>query len=241
MPGFAPPQSFLTQAQGLNIEFDRGDLEKLGRYIALLLDANTRFNLTATTNPEDVWTRHILDSLTLVPLIESSGTGVSPVQVIDVGSGGGLPGIPLAIVLPHIHFTLLEATGKKARFLQDTAQQLGLTNIKVICDRAETVGQDHKQFREQFDIVLARAVGKLPVLLELTVPLAKIGGHVLAMKGEKASEEIIEATQALYLLHAQVVESISAATGTIVVIEKQRKTPRTYPRRPGEPKRDPLH
>lgn len=252
VPGFAPPQSFLAQAKSLNIAFDPGDLEKLGRYIALLLDANTRFNLTAITKPEEVWTRHILDSLTLVPLIESSGagvsplqpnggTGVSPVQVIDIGSGGGLPGIPLAIVLPHIRFTLLEATGKKARFLQDTAQQLGLNNVTVICDRAETVGQDHKQFRELFDIVIARAVGKLPVLLELTVPFAKVGGHVLAMKGEKASEEIIEAKQALYLLHAQVVERISAATGTIVVIEKQRKTPRIYPRRPGEPKRAPLH
>jgi 16S rRNA (guanine527-N7)-methyltransferase len=235
-PVASPAQVFFDGAASLNIAFDPGDVARLGRYIALLLDANTRFNLTAITNVEEVWTRHVLDSLTLVPMIVS----LDALNVIDIGSGGGLPGIPLAIVLPEVQFTLLEATGKKARFLQDTARQLQLSNVTVICDRAETVGQDHKQYRETFDIAIARAVGKLPVLLELTVPFAKVGGHVLAMKGERAPEEIIEARQALHLLHAQVTERNQTATGTIVVIEKLRKTPRGYPRKPGEPKRAPL-
>jgi 16S rRNA (guanine527-N7)-methyltransferase len=232
----APP-TFLAQAECLGIAFDSGDLEKLGRYLALLLDANTRFNLTAITEPNEAWTRHILDSLTLIAPLAS----LEARTVIDIGSGAGLPGLPLAIVMSDVRFTLVEATGKKARFLEQTIAQLELTNATVICERAEVIGQDHKVHREQYDVVIARAVGKLPVLLELTVPLAKVGGHVLAMKGEKAAQEISEAKQALYLLHAQVSESITTPTGTIVAIEKLRKAPRVYPRKPGEPKRAPLH
>jgi 16S rRNA (guanine527-N7)-methyltransferase len=232
------PPDFLRRAADLGIEFESGDVERLGRYLALLLDANTRFNLTSITEPNEAWTRHIFDSLTLVPYVMSLETK----YVIDIGSGGGLPGIPLAIVLPHVKFTLLEATGKKARFLQETANQLELDNVQVINDRAETAGADHKAgHREHYDVVLARAVGRLPVLLELTVPFARIGGHVIAMKGEKAAEEIADAKQALHLLHAHLIDTVVTSTGTLVIIEKDRKTPRTYPRSPGEPKRSPLH
>lgn len=234
-----PPDAFLKKAEELAIVFDPGDIEKLGLYLALLLDANERFNLTAITDPNEAWLRHILDSLTLVPLILGLEES-QPRRIIDVGSGGGLPGIPLAIVMPEIEFTLLEATGKKARFLDEVTSRIGLPNVRVICDRAETIGQDHKHHREQYDLVIARAVGRLPVLLELTVPLAKVGGFVLAMKGQKASEEIAEAKAAMHLLHCRVAETIATASGVIVVIEKARKTPRAYPRRPGEPKRAPL-
>jgi len=233
-----PPPEFFTRAAQLGIEFDPGDIDKLSRYLGLLLQTNTRFNLTAITDPSEAWMRHIFDSLTLVPYVIS----LEAKTVIDVGSGGGLPGIPLAIVLPEKQFTLLEATGKKARFLQDAVNKLEIPNVRVINERAEMVGADHKSgHREQYDIVIARAVGRLPVLLELTVPLAKVGGHVLAMKGERAAEEIADAKQALYLLHAQVTDTIATPTGTLVIIEKMRKTPRTYPRAPGEPKRSPLH
>ena len=222
----------------MGIVFDSGDVEKLGRYLALLLDANTRFNLTAITDANEAWTRHILDSLTLVPLL----TSLEARSVLDVGSGGGLPGIPLAILMPDVQFALLEATGKKARFLEDVVIDLGLHNVKVVNERAETVGADHKSgHREQYDAVIARAVGRLPVLLELTVPMTKVGGHVLAMKGAQAAEEIADAKQALHMLHAQVIDSIATPTGTLVIIEKVRKTPRLYPRTPGEPKRSPLH
>jgi 16S rRNA (guanine527-N7)-methyltransferase len=233
---FDPPPLFIEQARRLNIELDPDDVRKLGRYLWLLLDANTRFNLTAIKSADEAWTRHIIDSLTLVPLIVS----VEARTAIDVGSGGGLPGIPLAIVMPQVRFTLLEATGKKARFLQDVAGEMALANVTVVNDRAEIAGQDHQHYREHYDVVVARAVGRLSVLLELTVPFAKVGGHVLAMKGEQAAAELAEAKQALHLLHAQHVETIAAPTGAIVVIEKQRKTPRLYPRRPGEPKRAPL-
>lgn len=231
-----PPADFPSRAQALGIEFDPGDIERLGRYLDLLLDANKRFNLTAITDPAQAWSRHILDSLTLVPLIVSAGAH----NAIDVGSGGGLPGIPLAIVLPEVRFTLLEATGKKARFLQEAIDALQLTNAAVLNDRAETAGQDHANHREQYDIVIARAVGRLPVLLELAVPFAKVGGHVLAMKGAQAENEIAESKQALHMLHAHVIERRPTDGGVIVVIEKQRKTPRIYPRAPGDPNREPL-
>lgn len=238
-----PSPRFVNDAADLGIEFERGDIEKLGRYLALLLAANKRFNLTAITDPDEAWTRHIFDSLTLVPFIVSireNSAGVSPMRVIDIGSGGGLPGIPLAIALHDVEFTLVEATGKKARFLEEMAKSLGLANVKVVNDRAEVIGQDHKNHREQYDVVIARAVGRLAVLLELTVPLAKVEGFVLAMKGEKAAEEIAEAKQALHLLHAHVVETMKTPTGALVIVQKQRKTPRAYPRGPGEPKRAPL-
>lgn len=231
-----PPAEFITAAAAQGLEFEAGELQRLAQFLALLLDANTRFNLTAITDPAQAWTRHILDSLTLLPLLEAADAK----RVIDVGAGGGLPGLPLAMTLPNVEFTLLEATGKKARFLREAVAALGMTNVVVVNDRAEVVGQDHQRHREQYDAVLARAVGRLPVLLELTVPLARVGGLVLAIKGEKAGEEIVEAKAALHLLHAAVSETLQTPTGTIVVIEKLRATPRSYPRGPGEPKRLPL-
>ncbi len=230
-----PPSSFVTAIDHLGIEFEPGDLERLGRFLKLLLEANTHFNLTAITDPDEAWMRHIYDGLTLVPHFVSA----EATKVLDIGSGGGVPGIPLAIVLPSVQFTLLESTGKKATYLRETVERLELGNVTVINDRAEAIGAT-KDLRERYDIVTARAVGKLNVLLELTVPFAKVGGHVLAIKGERAADEIIEAKQALHVLHCAVVDASRTLTGTIVSIEKLRKSPRIYPRRPGEPKRVPL-
>jgi 16S rRNA (guanine527-N7)-methyltransferase len=221
-------------AQG--IALDPGDDETLRRYLELLLVANERFNLTAVRDPAEAWVRHIQDSLSLLPFLASSGAR----RVLDVGSGGGLPGVPLAIALPGVAFTLLETTGKKAAFLRDTAAALGLANVSVLQARAEEAGQDHHHHREQYDAVVSRAVGPLAVLLELTVPFAREGGHVLAIKGERAAAEVAEARQALHLLHAHAVDQVRTPTGTVVVVEKVRKTPRSYPRLPGEPKRRPL-
>lgn len=221
-------------AQG--IVLDPGDGERLRRYLELLLEANERFNLTAVRDPTEAWTRHVQDSLSLVPFLASSEART----VMDVGSGGGLPGVPLAIVLPGVAFTLLETTGKKAAFLREAATALGLANVTVLQARAEEAGQNHHTYRERFDAVVSRAVGPLAVLLELTVPFAREGGHVLAIKGERAAVEVEESKQALHLLHAHAVDLVRTPTGTVVVVEKVRKTPRSYPRLPGEPKRRPL-
>jgi 16S rRNA (guanine527-N7)-methyltransferase len=231
-----PAPTFAPAAAALGIEFEPGDVETLGRYLALLFQANKAFNLTAVTDPEEAWTRHILDSLTLLPLLAEMPGGSS---VVDVGSGGGLPGIPLAIVLPALKFTLLEATGKKVEFLSRATSVLGLRNVAVVNDRAERAGQDPRH-RERYDVVVARAVGPLAVIAELTVPLEKVGGRVLLIKGQKADEELAAAKQALHELHAVHAGTIDTPTGRIVVLEKPRKTPAKFPRKDGEPKRAPL-
>lgn len=245
-----PAPGFADQAAALGIEFEAGDLERLGLYLALLLETNKQFNLTAITDPAEAWTRHILDSLTLIPLLAEAPEGGT---VIDVGSGGGLPGLPLAITMPHLRFTLLEATGKKVAFLRDAAAALGLANVEVVQGRAEELGQDrgrrveaagrtereHSR-RESYDVAVARAVGPMAVIAELTVPLVKVGGQVLLIKGQRAEEELAEAKQALYLLHAHHAGTVDTPTGRVVVLEKARPTPRAYPRKSGEPKRAPL-
>lgn len=245
-----PPDAFLRETEAFGIAFDPGDLSRLGKYLAMLLEANTRFNLTAITDPPQAWIKHIFDSLTLLPHLVSIATGetecqrttpgaAETTQVIDIGSGGGLPGVPLAIVMPALQFTLLEATGKKAGFLGEVSRTLPLPNVEVLNDRAETIGRD-PDHRERYDGVVARAVGRLAVLVELAAPLARVGGHVLVIKGQKAEQEIDQAKRALHLLHCAIVETDRTPTGTIVAIRKLRPSPKRYPRRPGEPKRAPL-
>lgn len=253
-----PPEDFLTGASAIGVRFEPGELERLGRYLALLLAANTKINLTAVRDPADAWMRHLLDSLTLLPVLDDAHPDAppdadTPRRVIDVGSGGGLPGMPLAICRPDYAFTLLDSTAKKCAFLQHCVRELELSNVNVVCARAEQVGHDRGEkidrggesflagaMRESFDFVTARAVGRLATLLELTVPLARVGGLCALTKGQKADEELREAKGAMHLLHAAHAGTIDTPTGRIVVFEKLRKTPRLYPRPAGEPKRKPL-
>ena len=230
------PAAVAEALAAVGVELEPGDAERLRAYLEALRAANERFNLTAVTDPEAMWVRHVQDSLMLVPFLASAEAK----RVIDVGSGGGLPGLPLAIAMPDVRFTLLEATGKKAAFLEETIAALGIANARVVNERAETAGQDHHAHRAHYDAVVARAVARINTLAELTVPFAREGGSVLLIKGEQAAAEVAEAKQALYMLHAQVVDLHRTATGTVVVIEKPRPTPRSYPRLPGEPKHKPL-
>lgn len=232
-----PPEGFSASCAELGIEFEPGDVERLGQYLALMLDANKTTNLTAITDPGQAWVRHVQDSLTLLPLLAELSDGA---RVIDVGSGGGCPGIPLAICMPHLQFALLEATGKKAAFLERVVEQLSLANVTVLTGRAETFAAFKSPHREAYDAAVARAVGPLSVVAELTVPFAKMGGQVLLIKGQKADEELDASTGALQTLKVVHAGTVETATGRIVVLEKRVATPRTYPRRDGEPKRVPL-
>ena len=235
-----PPADFLIASEKAGIAFEAGDLERLQAYLELLYEANARMNLTGVRDPREAWMRHIFDSLTLVPWVASVAEKQEQARLLDVGSGGGLPGIPLACVLGNrVRLTMLESTGKKADFLLSAAQRLGLEGAEVIKDRAENAGQSALH-RGVYDVVVSRAVGRLQVLLEFTVPFGKEHGLILSIKGVQALEEIAEAKQALHMLHAAVVETVQTETGRVIVIEKRRKTPARYPRMPGEPAKRPL-
>ncbi len=230
-----PPQ-FERLVADLGIVFDDGDLQALASFVDQLLETNRLFNLTAIKDVKVAWTKHILDSLSLMPSISTVGGA----HVIDVGSGGGLPAIPLAITMPEVTFTLLECTKKKAMFLADATRHLGLDNVTILAERAEDLATEGGGFRESADVVTARAVGPLAVLLELTIPFLKVGGVVLAIKGEKAAKEIEESTVALKKLHAEVESSHRTTTGTVLTIRKLAATPKEFPRFAGEPKRAPI-
>lgn len=246
----APTPEFLALAADLGIEFEPGDLERLGLFLALLLRANETTNLTAITDPAQAWVKHVFDALTLVPVLASiePDEGARHLRVIDVGSGGGVPALPLAIVMPGARFTLLEATGKKVEFLKAAAKALGLKNVEVVQGRAETVAHHRGSRndgrigarREAFDVATARALGHLAVLVELLGAFVRPGGFVLAVKGAKAEQELAEAAKALGVMGLRHAETVPTPTGRIVVLEKTTRTPRDYPRKDGEPARKPI-
>jgi len=233
------PAWFEGELGEMGIELEPGDAERLGRFLAILLHANEQLNLTSITETDEAWRKHIFDSLSLIPVLAELPEHS---RVADVGSGGGLPAIPLAITLPALRFALIEATGKKAAFLGAVAEAMQLTNVLILNERAEEIGQHHKSQngRESYDLVMARALGRLNVAVELTVPLAKVGGQIVLVKGAQAEAELEEAAKAIELLGADHNATLPTPTGKLVVLEKVARTPRTYPRPSGEPKRKPL-
>jgi len=231
------PASFTDAAAALSLDFDPGDLDRFGAYLSMLEFVNRSFNLTAITDPEQMWHKHILDSLTLLPVVADIP---QESHVADVGSGAGLPGIPLAIALPNLTFTLIEATAKKARFIEGVVDALKLKNVRVVCERAEVLGHMRRAHRENYAAATARALGHLAVVLELTVPLLLPSGRAILTKGQKAEQELAESAEAMQQLGVDHVGTLPTPTGTILVFEKVRPTPRTLPRRSGEPARAPI-
>jgi 16S rRNA (guanine527-N7)-methyltransferase len=198
---------------GIRVQSDA--ILKIGDYLARLLAMNEQMNLTAIENPDAAWERHAFDALTLVPLLEEVAAGG---RVVDIGSGGGLPGIPLAIVRPDLRITLVEATQKKAAFLSAIISALGLSGVDVQAERAEKLATG--PLRETFDVVTARAVARLVQLVPLTAPFVKPGGRLLLIKGQKANEELTEAARVLVKQRMRHVRTIATPTGKIVVLAK---------------------
>jgi 16S rRNA (guanine527-N7)-methyltransferase len=224
----------VTPADALLDELSTEQRQCLSTYLDRLLAVNEDMNLTAIVDREEAWQRHIVESLRVLHLF-----GHAP-NLVDVGSGGGLPGLVIAIARPQLKVTLLEATEKKARFLEQTAKTLGLTNVRVLAERAELAAAAGSQLREHFEIVTARAVAPLRVLLELTVPFLKVGGRLVAIKGERAEVELAESSEAQRLLGVTLEHSERHPTATVLVLRKTQATPKRYPRRAGEPKKNPL-
>ncbi len=214
---------------------------QFARYQALLLEWNQRLNLTAVRQPEQIQRRHFLDALTCAPFMNLG----QKESLIDVGTGAGFPGLPLKILYPHVSLTLVESVAKKARFLETVIAELDLADVKVVVERAEVLGQD-ASFRGRFDWAVARAVAELRVLVEYLLPLCRVGGHVLAQKGERAADEVAAAGEAIALLGGGSPELHAVRlpqrdeSSYLVTIEKLAETPAKYPRRVGVPGKRPL-
>ena len=227
-------------AANFGIALSDEQVRQFSAYQSLLLDWNERVNLTAITTPQDVQTRHFVDSLSCT-LLTGDLNGQS---LVDIGSGAGLPGLPLKILYPAMTLTLVDSVGKKTAFLELVAKELGLTKVTVLLARAEELGQDAAH-RERYDWAVARAVAHLSPLMEYLLPLCRVGGHVLAQKGAKASLELIEAQEAINVLGGGEVSVMSVllegqGEANLVIVEKNRPTPVTYPRRSGIPTKRPL-
>jgi 16S rRNA (guanine527-N7)-methyltransferase len=216
--------------------------ERAEAYAALLLRANQRLNLTRVTEPYEVALLHLVDAVAPITLLDTSGA----TSAIDLGSGGGIPGIPLAIARPEIRWILVDSVQRKAAILREFVETLGLANVSVLADRIETMGQSPLH-RERHDFVAARACAPLPVLAELSMPLLAIEGMLVAWKGPltEQDEEIRRGRAALEQLGGSldVVRPAGPAVlggHTIVIASKRKPTPDRYPRRPGVPSRRPL-
>jgi 16S rRNA (guanine527-N7)-methyltransferase len=225
----------------LGIRLSTRQVEALERYEKELISWNERFNLTAIREPESIRIKHFLDSLSCLLALREA----PPSRLVDVGTGAGFPGLPLKIVIPTIRLTLVESVGKKAEFCRHMVDVLGLEGVDVLHARAEEIGQMRGQ-RGLYDWATARAVASLPVLLEYLLPLVRIGGRVLAQKGESGPTEVQASERALHILGGQVHQLIPvhlpgvAEDRYLVVINKIAATPDHYPRRPGTPSRNPL-
>ena len=218
--------------------------EQIGQfsvYHEMLLDWNTRMNLTALTAPEDVAVKHIIDSLTAYDAALFDGART----LIDVGTGAGLPGIPLAVYVPHLTVTLLDALNKRVRFLTEVTAAMGLQNVRCIHARAEEAART-AEHRAAYDIAVSRAVARLPILIEYTLSFVRVGGTLLALKGRAYAEEQKEARRAAEVLgggritarpvHLPGLDDVRA----ILTVTKERQTPAIYPRGGGAPARRPL-
>jgi 16S rRNA (guanine527-N7)-methyltransferase len=228
-------------AKKFNIQLTDAHLSAFKVYARELADWNERMNLTAITSPDAVQIRHFLDSLSITQAVPMTDT----LRLVDVGTGAGFPGLPLAIVYPNIKVTLLEATGKKVNFLDHICDMLDLSNVTTLRARAEEAGHDNLH-RAQYDLAVARSVARLPALLEYLLPLVKTGGHAIAMKGSTAQEEADDCKHALKILGGKLdrIDTIQLPAMDyphhLVVVEKVHRTPKTYPRNPGTPTREPL-
>jgi 16S rRNA (guanine527-N7)-methyltransferase len=234
-------ERFLDHVKNLGWELSPGQLEQFDRYMKLLVSRNRSVNLTALTEERDVYIKHFFDSLTVVKQVPMDKVEA----LIDVGTGAGFPGLPLKILFPDLRVVLLDSLRKRVDFLKDVIRELELDRTEAIHGRAEEIARE-KEYRERFDVAVARAVARLPVLAEFCLPFVRVGGWFVAMKGPEAEKELEEAGGALQKLGGGEVhqEALSLPEGMgerrLLSLRKQSPTPSAYPRRPGIPVKNPL-
>ena len=220
----------------INLEITDESKENLYKYMNNLIEWNQKINLTAIKNEEEIILKHFVDSIYIKNMVKG--------RVLDIGSGAGFPGIPLKLVNNNINLVSIDSVNKKINFQKDTAEKLSLNNIEIIHTRAEDLAQN-KDYREQFDFVVSRAVANLSTLSEYMLPFTKIGGKCICMKGPNCIEEIDNAENAIKLLGGRIekIEEYKIADGidrVLVIISKEKSTNKIYPRGQGKPSKDPL-
>ena len=235
--------TLIQECKKQNIELDEGKAKALKEYKELLVEWNEKMNLTAITEDYEVIVKHFVDCLECTHLITNEK------KIIDVGTGAGFPGMPLAIYYPQIEFTLLDGLNKRLIFLEEVVNKLGLKNVKIVHARAEEAARNEEYF-ESFDAVVSRAVANLPVLLEYTSPYVKVNGKCIVMKGDNAKEELDLAKNAMNILKLKNIENKEYKYSyiinneeynrTILYIEKVGNTPNKYPRNYGQIKKKAL-
>lgn len=236
--------SFLVDnVKELNIELTDTQIDMFVKYYELLVEWNSFMNLTAITEWKEVVIKHFVDSLSLVNVIENM-TDVS-YSVLDIGTGAGFPGIPLKIAFPNLKITLVDSLNKRVKFLNEVISSLGLVDIVALHSRAEDIGHN-LVYREQYDIVVSRAVSNLTVLAEYCVPFVKPRGFFIPYKSEKSEEELNNASKALSILGCKYINSIdftlpsSDIFRSLLVFEKVKSSPNKFPRKAGLPAKDPI-
>ena len=231
-------------AKECSVHLEEEQLQSFLKYKDILLEWNKKMNLTAIEEDRDVILKHFIDSLTIMPYINRCLEEKRSLDLIDVGTGAGFPGIPVKISAPAVSVTLLDSLEKRVKFLGEVIKELGLAGISALHGRAEDYGVK-AEYRERFDVSVARAVANIPVLLEYCLPFTKVGGMFIAMKGS-STEEIKDSKKALDVLGAEIedvrelVLPFSDIKRNIILIRKVRQTPSKYPRKAGKPAKDPL-
>ena len=235
------PEEFYDRLADLGFPLTDRQKEQFERYFELLVEWNEKINLTAITDKDEVYLKHFYDSIApiLQGLIENQ-----PIRLLDIGAGAGFPSLPMKILFPELDVTIIDSLNKRINFLHLLAEELDLSGVHFYHGRAEDFAQD-KAFRAQFDIVTARAVARMQVLSELTIPFLKVGGQLIALKAVAADEELADAKNALNSLFAKPIlnENYRLPNGdgrNITIVDKKKETPNKYPRRAGMPNKKPL-
>lgn len=235
-------EKFKNGLQQLHIALSEKQMEQFLQYYEMLVEKNKVMNLTAITEFDEVVEKHFLDSVSLTKQMDLH----QPLKVLDLGTGAGFPGIPLKIVFPELEITLMDSLNKRVLFLQDVISSLQLQNIEAVHGRAEEAARN-KKYRESFDLCVSRAVANISTLSEYCLPFVKVGGSFISYKSSTIEDELEDGKKGIAILGGKVKDVYkftlpeSELQRSFVIIEKEKKTPKAYPRKAGTPSKEPLH
>ena len=237
------PEIFAEELANYGFKLSSKQKEQFATYYNKLIEFNKKVNLTRITDKNEVYLKHFFDSIT--PLLEFSDLFKGEKSLCDVGAGAGFPSLPIKILCPDLSITIVDSLGKRLKFLDELVSDLSLDKVTLVHSRAEDAGQN-KNLREKFDLVTGRAVARMSVLSEYCLPLAKVDGYLVALKGPKAQDELAEAKNAIEVLGGSVKEVKELTLPdtdderTLIVVKTVKATPKKYPRQAGTPNRKPL-